>query len=307
MRLDFNVLWVDDQPEAIKDEIHKIKGDMYAEGFEFNVTHCANIRELEGKIADQVFSDEIDLIMVDWDLGHGDHGQDAILKIREVVRYKDIIFYSSRTETSVLRKIIYDAKIEGVFVATKGSLVTQVGGVFEGLVKKVLDLDHTRGIVMGATSDIDQLVTECLTIIHDKEDGAEREKMFKKANALITETLKDLEKKARKLEASRDLSELLSAYDILQSYDRLRMINEMMRDAKYAEHSELRGQLQQYLRKELSKRNFLGHMVLTPEGRPESIATTGGKTIKIADMLDLRVFLLDLRASMRKLKQGLSV
>jgi hypothetical protein len=36
MRLDFNVLWVDDQPEYVASQIKSIALKMAAEGFEFN-------------------------------------------------------------------------------------------------------------------------------------------------------------------------------------------------------------------------------------------------------------------------------
>ena len=58
-------------------------------------------------------------------------------------------------------------------------------GVFDFLVKKVLDLDHTRGIVMGATSDIDFIVNECLVMI-EKIDVAGKDAMLKEASSYIS-------------------------------------------------------------------------------------------------------------------------
>ena len=42
-----------------------------------------------------------------------------------------------------------EAGIEGIYCAERENLPDEVIGVFESLIKKVLDLDHTRGIVMG--------------------------------------------------------------------------------------------------------------------------------------------------------------
>ena len=44
MRLDFNVLWVDDQPNAVNAQITRIKTLMAEEGFSFNPTQCQSIR-----------------------------------------------------------------------------------------------------------------------------------------------------------------------------------------------------------------------------------------------------------------------
>ena len=75
MRLDFNVLWVDDQPNAVSAQITRIKAQMESEGFSFRPTQCKSLTEVEALIAEDVFQDEVDLILVDWDLGGGVHGQ----------------------------------------------------------------------------------------------------------------------------------------------------------------------------------------------------------------------------------------
>ena len=80
-------------------------------------------------------------------------------------------------------------------------------GVFESLVKKVLDLDHTRGIVMGATSDIDYMVNECLLVIHGQFDENGRAKMLKQALRYIEKRMKQLNETATKLKDVTSLAE----------------------------------------------------------------------------------------------------
>ena len=83
MRLDFNVLWVDDQPGSVFNQIKSISLQMAAEGFEFKPRQCTTLDQVEAVISEDVFTDEVDLILVDWDLGNGAHGEDAIRRIRE--------------------------------------------------------------------------------------------------------------------------------------------------------------------------------------------------------------------------------
>jgi hypothetical protein len=71
MRLDFNVLWVDDQPDRIKAQIEAIERRMEAQGFLFKPTLCRSIDEVQQSVSNYIFTDEIDLILVDWDLGGG--------------------------------------------------------------------------------------------------------------------------------------------------------------------------------------------------------------------------------------------
>jgi response regulator of citrate/malate metabolism len=114
MRLDFNVLWVDDQPDRIDAQITAITKRMEEDGFQFKPTLCQSIEEVRTSIGEDVFKDEIDLILVDWDLGGNVQGQEAITTIRETVFYKDIVFYSARNPADTLRKLACEKGVEGI-------------------------------------------------------------------------------------------------------------------------------------------------------------------------------------------------
>ena len=192
MRLDFNVLWVDDQPNAIGAQIARIGSQMEHEGFKFNPTHCSSLAEVNELIAEDVFQDEVDLILVDWDLGGGVHGQDVIERVREVAQYKDVVFYSAQTPAAELRRLAFDKGLEGVYCARREELVDEVLGVFESLVKKVLDLDHTRGIVMGATSDIDHMVHSSLIHMESRLDHEGKKALVAEAVKRVQARVKDI-------------------------------------------------------------------------------------------------------------------
>jgi hypothetical protein len=127
----------------------------------------------------------VDLVLVDWDLGSNLHGEDAIEAIRDQVRYKDVVFYSAQRAPDELRRAAFEKELEGVYCASREQLVEEVMGVFESLVKKVLDLDHTRGIVMGATSEIDQMVSECLSTIYAMADEPAKKELLVQAQEFI--------------------------------------------------------------------------------------------------------------------------
>jgi hypothetical protein len=224
MRLDFNVLWVDDQPERVDAQITAIKRLMAKEGFEFRAKVCTSVKEIQSAISDNLFTDEIDLILVDWDLGSGVVGQDAIVEIRHAAQYKDVVFYSAQTTPKELRKAAFERELEGIYCASREQLIDEVMGVFESLVKKVLDLDHTRGIVMGGTSDIDNLVNQCLRFTVNKHlDDAGKATFFKDALDLVKDQMKELSKQAKALEKATTLDEFFKAHRILTSNDRLRI------------------------------------------------------------------------------------
>jgi hypothetical protein len=305
LRLDFNVLWVDDQPERVVSQITAITKRMEEEGFHFAPTLCQSIDEVKKEIADNVFTDEVDLILVDWDLGNGIVGQDAIAEIRSMVPYKDVVFYSAQTAPDTLRKAAFDKGVEGIYCASREQLVEEVFGVFESLVKKVLDLDHARGIVMGATSDIDYIVNECLLVVHGKLDNAGKDAMLKEGLAYIQKRIEALTETAKKLEGATTLAEFFEAHLILTANDRLRMLGGALKAAAFAAHKGYRPHIVTYQQKVVPDRNILGHMVLVPEGKPQSVTDNKGKAISVQETRELRRLILDLRLQFRNLLAAL--
>lgn len=263
MRLDFNVLWVDDQPSYLDAQIVAIKARMADEGFNFEPIQCKSIEEVEAFIGGDVFQDEVDLIMVDWDLGTNVKGQDVIERIRQVVRYKDVIFYSSLTPAAELRKLAFDQNLEGVYCASKGELVEEVLGVFESLVKKVLDLDHTRGIVMGATSDIDYLVNMCLTHAHTKLDDAGKATFIADALRRVDEKVQKISEMAAEVKSDPRIESLFAAHLIFTSDDRVRMLAKTLKMSVFSSHSTARVTASSYRDNVLPTRNKLGTVCKT--------------------------------------------
>ena len=304
MRLDFNVLWVDDQPNAVNAQITRITTLMAGEGFSFNPTQCRTIDEVEALIAGDVFQDEVDLILVDWDLGGGVHGQYVIERIRLVAQYKDVVFYSAQTPAADLRRLAFDKGLEGIYCASREGLVDEVVGVFESLVKKVLDLDHTRGIVMGATSDIDHMIHSCLLHIEAKLDDAGKKVLVEQAIKRVQERVKDIAKQGEKLGAATNVTTILKAHMIFGANDRLRLLRSLLEaDANHAQSVDT---IKAYMEKVVPERNVLGHMVLAPEGRPQAVVNIEGTQINLDDMRTLRKTILGLREDFRALVGALT-
>lgn len=305
MRLDFNVLWVEDQPDRVAAQIVRIEKQMESEGFCFASTPCRSFDEVQGLVKDDVFTDEIDLVLVDWDLGNNLQGQDVIALIRDSVRYKDVIFYSAQTPADTLRKLAFDRGLEGIYCASREELVDEVFGVFESLVKKVLDLDHMRGIVMGATSDIDHMVNECLLLMRAQLDSAEKEKMFETAVEYVQKRIDGLLKTAEELKKATTLEELFAEHMILTANDRLRILGGALKTKTFEAHKAYRESVIKYQQDTVPKRNELGHMVLVPSGKPTGVAAISGKTVSIEEMRELRKLILGLRMDFKNLLAAL--
>jgi len=307
VRLDFNVLWVDDQPDRVASQVTSIKLKMAAEGFEFKPRQCTTIAEMESVIAEDVFTDEIDLVLVDWDLDNDAHGEDAIERIRQVVHYKDVVFYSGQASVVELRQKVYDRQLEGIYCAGRQDLIDEVIGVFESLIKKVLDLDHTRGIVMGATSDIDHMVNTCLTLAHNKLDDAGKTEFFSKALTRVAKKIKELTKLSDKLHAAPSVEALFKAHMLFTSDHRLYLLASVLAMDEFAAYSANVGTVESYRKSVVHDRNTLGHAILVPHGKPSSVVDDAGEVVDIAKMRELRKLILSLRADFRALLDAMQV
>lgn len=305
MRLDFNVLWVDDQPERVASQSKSIALRMAAEGFEFKPRQCTTLAQVEEAISEDVFTDEVDLILVDWDLGNNMHGEDAIGRIREIVQYKDVVFYSGQATVIELRQKAFERQLEGVYCANREGLVDEVIGVFESLIKKVLDLDHTRGIVMGATSDIDHMVNLCLSLAHDKLDGTGQTAFIQEALKRVEDKVNNIAKQGEKLQKAPSVDALFKAHMLFTSDDRLRMLANILGMESFAAHADRVETVKSYREGVVGGRNTLGHVVLVPEGKPDAVVDSDGKSVNIAEMRDLRKLILSLRADFRELVSAL--
>ncbi|MPQ66796.1 MULTISPECIES: hypothetical protein [unclassified Pseudomonas] len=301
MRLDFNVLWVDDQPNGVAAQIMSIKSKMAAEGFEFKPRQCTTIAQVESAISEDVFTDEVDLILVDWDLGNDTHGEDAIERIRQIVQYKDVVFYSGQASVVELRQKVYEKELEGVYCAGRADLVDEVVGVFESLIKKVLDLDHTRGIVMGATSDIDHMVNSCLTLAHGKLDDAGKAKFIEEAMRRVAKQVQNIISQGEKLSGSPSVETLFKSHMLFTSDHRLRLLASILGMDEFAAHTAGVATVKLYRERVVQNRNTLGHAVLVPQGRPSAVIDDSGKTVDILEMRELRKLILALRTDFRAL------
>lgn len=152
MRLRYKVLIFDDDLEwvdSIKDDLIEI---VEFEGFLINpdedIKHCTKESDFQGDF------DKYDMILVDYDL-KSEHGDQIIENIRNHQNYTDVIFYTQGG--SNLLEILYSKEIQGVYWSPRNHCVDKFSKVFQNSVKKVMDLNNLRGLVMAEASRLDEL------------------------------------------------------------------------------------------------------------------------------------------------------
>jgi hypothetical protein len=271
MRLDFNILWVDDQPNHIKAQAERIQLLMRRQGFKLQTQIAKSIEEARSFIGNDVF------------------GETGLEMIRDTFPYKDIVFYSAQFPQN-LEDIVAKNKVPGVFCCHRSGLPDTVIGVFQALVKKVLDIDHSRGIVMGATSEIDDFVNRALDAYLAKTDSNTKDNAMEIAKEQIAKIRSEFEEDCRKLEAIADATELKLHHRVYSSAKRLILLRKLIQRSG---RNDINIQAMiNYETQTVPRRNTLAHVTVKRDGFSRRLFDRKGKELTADDMCELRVDLL---------------
>lgn len=289
MRLDFNVLWVEDQPKNVGAYEKKIDRLIRKEGFKLQTQFAISVADAKKFLSSEIYGDHIDLILMDYDLGGAPMGDEGLVAVREIFSYKDIVFYSA--DVAGLLKKVAEKRIQGIFCSTRDDLPDTVEGVFQSLVKKVVDIDHSRGIVMGATSDIDHFVNDCLVSAYEKSDNASQKKALALIASRVAEIRERFEEGVKKADTVSHVSELFELHHIYTSVDRLNLLRKILTGG--GKHTQQCASMKVYAEKTVPKRNDLAHLRVLRNGFSRKLLDRYGKELTSEEMRALRLALLE--------------
>lgn len=165
MTLEYNIVWFEDAEEYIRSfepQIRKYLGDL---GFELDLTTRPDDSDLT-----EVMKKNVDLIMVDDNLGMGKKGVTLVDAIRNNELYTAVVFYSQYDD--FLSKI--RQQFEGIFYAKRDDLLEKTKTVINLTIKKNQDISNIRGLFIAETIDLTEQVELIISNIL-KLSGAEKE------------------------------------------------------------------------------------------------------------------------------------
>lgn len=291
MRMDFNVLWVENQQDLVQSQKERLERLVRGEGFRLNVKFVESVDEAVESLGDDIYTDHVDLVLMDYDLGAGKKGDEGLVEVRHLIPYRDIIFYSS--QANELLKMVLEQGVEGVFCSTRDELPDRCYGVFEALIKKVVDIDHSRGIVMGTTSDIDHLVMDALVTSFDRCDENGKAAALAQIQKDLGEMRERFEKAAGDISAVKHLSDLFEYHAFYTSVDRLELLRKVLKAGVPDAHKVSDPTLIDYIHKALPRRNDLAHVRVQVEGFSRKLVNRRNIELTAADMKALRLLLLE--------------
>jgi hypothetical protein len=227
MKIDYRVLWVEDDPSWYDTTVELFKNTLEDAGFELISERKSNIDEIKEMVASDGLQ-KYDMLLVDFTLRHSDSGDEIIKYIRDKDVYTDVLFYSSAIQN--VTDSMHKYGLEGVYTADRKEIEYKFEIVFKTTIKKIQEINAIRGLIMGETSELDVEIENVFNILIDlsieDELKPKVEKIFKtdykevKKNYLKgCKTKRDCHTSDYKQYFS--LSESFRKYDILKEFLKL--------------------------------------------------------------------------------------
>lgn len=191
MNLSYSILWIDDDEDYLDSfDTEALRAYVEGQGFDLHLEFRTKPDDIKKEVDGALF----DLLIIDYNIAEGDrHGSDVIRQVRDKDCLTEVIFYSQNA-VATLRQIAADSELEGVFFSGRATdqLLPKVKDVFNLTVRKVVDVDNMRGIVMAGVADLDHLVTDVIRAVHASLDADNQAALCKKLLSKMRPVVKHL-------------------------------------------------------------------------------------------------------------------
>lgn len=266
MKLQYKVLWFDDSSEIFDSlDFDYLKEQISGWGFipVFDLVTTPDAFKAKTPY------DDYDLLVVDYNLQEYGYGEEFISQVRDQQVFTEIIFYSSGS-ASLLWKAVHDHKLEGIYIANKEAIPERILKIGQQTLRKVLDLENMRGIVMAEVGDLDLVLNTILTSAIAGLPAEKQTEIFDRFYAASSEHHANHKESLDKFKEAPTVELLLSLCDSdkrWQNYGRTKKHHAVLKKTVIGD----------YVADVLRPRNFLAHGVPTPGEDGSSIFHYQGK------------------------------
>lgn len=227
MKLEYNILWIDNDLQDYIDNgsIKDVEEILTEKGFEPNIELVFD----EANLDEFIDKHDYDLIISDYNL-ENTTGDVIIERIRvEKQLDTEILFYTAQTENSFKNKEEVRNRLAFIerltFQIGRDRLLDKIEKVINLTLKKLLELNATRGLITAATSHLDVEIEEIYYTLIDKPvDGEVKPKIEKIFRMDYKEIKKNLLKKCKAQRDSHtvDFKAYFSQSDAFRKWDLLK-------------------------------------------------------------------------------------
>lgn len=292
MRIQYEILWVEDDNNWYEETKEIIRDTVDEVGFKMN---CNNIQSFD-KFKELIETDglqKFDLLLIDFKLGDNkeEYGDQVIKLIRNENIYTDIIFYSSQLNAA--QQKIFENKIEGVYSSDRNAISFKFDEIFHKTIKKVQEVNTIRGLLMAETSDLDELMVEIIQAALQEDSENELNNYIMKRMACT------IESNSRKVNSEEAISKKITDSRIFTSFHKAKAINKIYKLSPSLENEKF---FYNYENDVLKIRNIFGH-VKEEDGKLVSTQTGEKEVFNEERCIEIRKNLIKYREQLEKLKR----
>lgn len=172
MRLAFTILWFENQFSEVQPAIQGLQLHLADSGFDLVIRKAVDGSGIDAFARDQDLFHEVDLIVVDLDLGWSSEEGDAIAEqVRQRFRFTDIVFYSGVAPTE-LRERIQRRNVDGVYCMDRRDLRLNLIELVDNLIRRMSRLESMRGLAVATAGKADARLRSILLALHGQADEA---------------------------------------------------------------------------------------------------------------------------------------
>lgn len=209
MKLSYSILWFDDTEEFFDIlDIDGLKSVISSWGFLPDIKLVTTPEEFWGY---KPF-EKIDLIVVDRNLEEYGEGQNFIADLRDHSIYTEVIFYTAGN-ASDLWDAIREKQLEGVFVSNRSVVLSKIYKVGRQAIRKVLDLENMRGIVMAELGELDHLLDDIMRVGMPNLPAEKQGSIYKKFQKQISDQNKKAETRLASFVEKPQVDEMINLSD----------------------------------------------------------------------------------------------
>lgn len=235
MNVNYNLLWVDDDPDYVKATIEILKKTVRNNNMEPHIQVYNSFDELKSTELDSFDIDifnQYDQIVIDYALS-GATGDEIITCLRDKNIYTDVVFYSSDYEKMV-NSMKQKSHLDGVFFAEREDLTSVVDIVVKKNIKREYNIANIRGLIMDSTSEFDYICKIVSMELFEKLDPSKQTEIVKKAEGYVQNAKAKSKSNFSSVLSKKDKALLKNAmesvYYVMDNKDRYSILSSIVRE-----------------------------------------------------------------------------
>lgn len=298
MRIEYNILWVEDEDSWYETTKELFSDTLEELGFKLVPKQCKTFEEVKEEI-DKNCLKEYDLLLVDFTLKGQDTGEKVIEFIRNIKDkpiLTDVLFYSSAVEN--VRNSMKELGLEGVYTADRKEVETKFEQVVNTSIKKIQEVNTMRGLIMAETSDLDEIMLEITEILLQSDVSTEIQEYIEE---MIIQTISDISDIAKNTDIN--ISQKISDNRIYTSTHKARAINKLYKSKQIG----IKQFYESYNKEVLAPRNIFAHVKETTiDGEKVLQSKTGRQEVfNEARCIEIRKSLIKYREILESIRKQL--